>query len=103
MNEDRMTGTAKNIGGKLEEGLGRVTGDLKAQVEGAAQQVAGSAQELYGQAKDTAANAAKAVRETAETVEDFLRKSIESRPYTTAAIALGIGFLIGRMGRRDHW
>src|SRR5712671_6408143 len=100
MNEDRMTGTAKNIGGKLEEGLGRVTGDLKAQVEGAAQQVAGSAQELYGQAKDTAANAA---RETAETVEDFLRKSIESRPYTTAAIALGIGFLIGRMGRRDHW
>jgi uncharacterized protein YjbJ (UPF0337 family) len=63
MNEDRIAGTAKNIGGKVEEGLGRVTGDLKTQVEGAAQQIAGSAQDLYGQAKDRAADAAQAVRE----------------------------------------
>jgi len=103
MNEDRIAGTAKNIGGKVEEGLGRVTGDLKTQVEGAAQQIAGSAQDLYGQAKDRAADAAQAVREKAEDAEDFVRKSIESRPYTAAAIALAVGFLIGRMGRRDYW
>jgi uncharacterized protein YjbJ (UPF0337 family) len=103
MNEDRIAGTAKNVGGKVEEGLGRVAGDLKTQVEGAAQQIAGSAQDLYGQAKDTAANAAQAVRETASDAEDFIRKTIETRPYTVAAVALAIGFLIGRMGSRDQW
>jgi uncharacterized protein YjbJ (UPF0337 family) len=34
MNEDRAIGTAKNLGGKAQEGLGRVTGDTKTQVEG---------------------------------------------------------------------
>ena len=34
MNEDRIAGTARNLGGKLEEGVGRVTGDLKEQVQG---------------------------------------------------------------------
>jgi uncharacterized protein YjbJ (UPF0337 family) len=29
MNADRMEGTAKNMGGKLEEGFGRGTGDVK--------------------------------------------------------------------------
>ena len=31
MNEDRIAGTARNLGGKLEEGVGRVTGDIKEQ------------------------------------------------------------------------
>jgi uncharacterized protein YjbJ (UPF0337 family) len=34
MNEDRIAGTARNLGGKLEEGVGRVTGDIKEQVQG---------------------------------------------------------------------
>jgi len=29
MNEDRLAGTARNLGGKAQEGLGRVTGDTK--------------------------------------------------------------------------
>jgi hypothetical protein len=33
--------------------------------------------------------------------EDFVRRTIEERPYTTAFAALCIGWLIGRMGRRD--
>jgi ElaB/YqjD/DUF883 family membrane-anchored ribosome-binding protein len=40
---------------------------------------------------------------SASDANDFLRTTIEESPYTTAAIALGIGFLIGRFGRRaDH-
>jgi hypothetical protein len=31
MNEDRVVGTARNLGGKAQEGLGRVTGDVKMQ------------------------------------------------------------------------
>ncbi len=29
MDENRISGTAKNIGGKVEEGFGRVAGDTK--------------------------------------------------------------------------
>ena len=44
MDENRLSGTAKNIGGKLEEGIGQVTGDTKTQAEGIARQVSGAAQ-----------------------------------------------------------
>jgi uncharacterized protein YjbJ (UPF0337 family) len=98
MNEDRLSGTAKNVGGQLEEGVGRATGDVKTQ--GKARQFEGTIQDVYGQARDTAAEAAEALRDASSEAGDFLRTAIEERPYTTAAIALGIGFLIGRFGRR---
>ena len=59
MNEDRVVGTAKNLGGKAQEGLGRVTGDAKRQFEGVINQAAGAAQDLYGQAKDSASEPPK--------------------------------------------
>jgi uncharacterized protein YjbJ (UPF0337 family) len=34
MNEDRISGTARNLGGKVEEGVGRATGDVKTQIQG---------------------------------------------------------------------
>jgi uncharacterized protein YjbJ (UPF0337 family) len=101
MNEDRFAGTARNLGGKAQEGVGRLTGDTKTQVEGVINQAAGAAQDLYGQAKDTAADAGRAVRRGAVDAEDFLRHTIESRPYTATLVALCAGWLIGRMGRRD--
>ena len=66
MNEDRLTGAAKNLGGKVEEGVGRATGDLETQVRGKARQAEGQIEEFYGQAKETAANAAEAVRDTGQ-------------------------------------
>jgi uncharacterized protein YjbJ (UPF0337 family) len=101
MNEDRIAGTARNLGGKVQEGFGRATGDTKTQAEGLLNQATGTAQELYGQAKDTAADAAQIVRRGAADAEDFVRRTIEERPYTTAVVALCIGWVIGRMGRRD--
>jgi uncharacterized protein YjbJ (UPF0337 family) len=99
MTDDRLSGSAKNIGGQVEEEFGRATGDVKTQLQGKAKQMEGTLQDVYGQAKETAADAAEAVRERASEAGDFLRTAIEQRPYTTAAIALGIGFLIGRFGR----
>ena len=78
-----------------------VTGDTKSQVKGAINRAAGAAQDLYGQAKETASDAAEAIRHGAVDAEDYIRHTIEKRPYTTAIIALCVGFLIGRMGRRD--
>ena len=45
MNEDRISGTARNVGGKIEEGLGRLTGDAKTQIRGKLDQAAGAAQD----------------------------------------------------------
>jgi uncharacterized protein YjbJ (UPF0337 family) len=103
MTDDRLSGSAKNIGGKVEEGFGRPTGDVKTQLQGKAKQMEGTLQDTYGQAKDSAADAAEAMREKASEAGDFLRTMIEERPYTTAAIAVAIGFLIGRFGHRSDY
>ena len=62
MNEDRLTGNAKNFGGQVEEGFGRATGDVKTQLQGKAKQAEGALQDVYGQAKEAAATAADAGR-----------------------------------------
>ena len=103
MNEDRVIGNAKNVGGRVEEGLGQATADVKSQLQGKAKQMEGGLQDVYGEVKETASDAAEAVRESATGANDFLRTTIEERPYTAAAIALGIGYLIGRLGRRDNY
>jgi uncharacterized protein YjbJ (UPF0337 family) len=99
MDENRVTGTAKNVAGKLEEGLGRATGDAKSQVQGKMKQAEGSAQDVYGQVKDSAGEAVTAVRNFSESLDDSIREYIEANPYTAAAIALGLGWLIGRSHR----
>jgi uncharacterized protein YjbJ (UPF0337 family) len=92
MDENRVYGTARNAGGKVEEGVGRATSDVKTQLQGKLDQVAGAAQDLYGQAADAA-------RDTAVSFDKWLRTTIETQPYTTAIVALGIGWLLGRMHR----
>ncbi|MGA9010856.1 MAG: CsbD family protein [Xanthobacteraceae bacterium] len=57
MDENRIAGTAKNMGGKIEEGFGRVTGDTKTQAKGVANRAVGAAQDLYGQARNSASDA----------------------------------------------
>jgi uncharacterized protein YjbJ (UPF0337 family) len=114
MNEDRFAGTDKNVGGRVEQGFGRATGDMKTEVEGKMKQATGAAQELYGQAKDAAGDAygqakevagdaARSVQEHSAPMEEFLRNAIESRPYTSVAVALGVGWFIGRMGRYSDY
>jgi uncharacterized protein YjbJ (UPF0337 family) len=102
MNQDRVAGTAKNIGGQIEEGYGRVTGDVQSQVEGKIKQAAGAAQDLYGQARDAATDAAKVVQERAAPLEEAIRNTIETRPYTAVAVALAVGWFLGRMSRPDY-
>ena len=103
MDENRVAGTAKHIGGKPQESYGRVTGDAKTQAEGISTQVTGAAQDLYGKARDGASDLAdatsRAARETASSFEKTLRHTIENQPHTAVAIALGLGWLFGRMHR----
>lgn len=99
MDDNRVSGTAKNIAGKAEEGFGRATGDAKTRVQGQMRQAEGSIQDLYGQAVDSASDTIEAVKLMPASVDDSIRHYIESNPYTTAAIALGVGWLIGRSHR----
>jgi uncharacterized protein YjbJ (UPF0337 family) len=92
MDENRIEGTARKYGGRVQESVGSVTGDAKTRVEGAMNEAAGAAQQLYGQTSDVA-------RQTATTLDTWLRNAIETQPYTTAIVALGIGWLLGRMHR----
>lgn len=92
MDEDRISGTARNVGGKIEEGVGRLAGDSKTQIQGKLDQAAGAAQDLYGQTVDSA-------RDTAATFGKWLRRTIETQPYSVAIVALGIGWLLGRTHR----
>ena len=106
MDENRVVGTARNMGGKAQESVGSAFGDTKTQVEGVVNQVKGTAQDLYGQARDSASQIADAAsdsvaaaRDSASSFENALRNTIETQPYTAVFMALGIGWLIGRMHR----
>ncbi|MFD1333152.1 CsbD family protein [Methylopila musalis] len=44
MNKDRMEGVAKQIKGRLQQALGRMTGDDKLVLRGRANQIAGEAE-----------------------------------------------------------
>jgi uncharacterized protein YjbJ (UPF0337 family) len=92
MDENRISGSTRNTSGKAEEAVGRMTGDLKRQVQGKLDQAAGAAQEFYGQTADAA-------RDTAVTLDKWLRSTIETQPYTAVLVAFGVGWLLGRMHR----
>lgn len=81
----------------------RAFGDAKKQAAGVASEASDAAQDLYGRAADSASDVAdsarRAARKTAGSFEKALRNTIENQPYTAVAIALGLGWLLGRMHR----
>ena len=77
MDENRLSETAKKPGESAES----------------------SVQGLSDQAKHSAADSIDAVSKMPGSVEDTLRHYIENRPYTSVAIALALGWLIGRSHR----
>ncbi|CAN5390045.1 CsbD family protein [soil metagenome] len=56
---DRIEGAAKNIGGQIKEGVGKLTGDSKLEAEGKADRVEGKVQNAVGGVKDSLRDADK--------------------------------------------
>jgi uncharacterized protein YjbJ (UPF0337 family) len=52
VDRDRVEGAAKNIGGKIKEAAGNLSGDEKLKREGQADQVTGKVQNTVGGLKD---------------------------------------------------
>lgn len=50
-NKDEVEGKAENIGGKIKEGIGNLTGDRNLEAEGEADQAEGQTQETWGKVK----------------------------------------------------
>lgn len=101
VDENRISGTARNIGGKVESAVGNVTGDTKLQAEGMADKVAGKAQQTVGQAADKvrdissqAGDYGSQLLDQVEEYGDMLAEQVDARPITSVLLALGVGFLI---------
>jgi len=81
----------------------RAFGDAKKQAASVAGEVSDAAQDLYDHASDRAARlgdaTSVAARKTAGSFEKALRNTIEHQPYTAVVIAIGLGWLLGRMHR----
>jgi uncharacterized protein YjbJ (UPF0337 family) len=86
MAENRVTGT-KAKRGKVEDDFGRIARDAQVEIKGHGK-VAGAAEDLYGQAKEAAAG-----------FTDIVQRTIEQQPYTAFAIAVAVGWLLGRTHR----
>jgi uncharacterized protein YjbJ (UPF0337 family) len=52
VDRDRVEGSARNVGGKIKEGVGKITGDEKLKREGQADRVEGKVQNVVGGLKD---------------------------------------------------
>ena len=86
MDENRITGAAKELSGKAQGAVGDLTGNHETQARGAANEAQGTAENLYGQAKD-------AVRDVADQAsgmaQDALRQGRERFPEAERAYRQG--------------
>jgi uncharacterized protein YjbJ (UPF0337 family) len=117
---DRVSGAARELGGKVQGAVGGLTSDRETQARGRANEVGGSVENLYGQAKDAVRDVAdqagelargalrqgrenypdaeRAYRQGADTVTQYARES----PLGLAFMAGAIGYLLALVihGRR---
>jgi len=93
MDEDRIKGAATNIGGKVKDAVGGLTGDTKTQAEGKLDQATGQMQNTLGSAKD-------AVREGASSIGGELDSFMSERPMASLLIAVGAGYVLARLIHR---
>jgi uncharacterized protein YjbJ (UPF0337 family) len=75
MDTDRITGAARDMAGRAQSAAGDVIGDSRTSAQGMYNQAAGQAQNAVGQATEM----------------------VREQPLTAVLIALGVGFLIGRL------
>ncbi len=73
---DRITGAAKELGGKVQGAVGDLTGSQRDSLEGRAREAQGTAENLYGQAKDTVRDAAEHVADAARDIGGRVRDTV---------------------------
>jgi uncharacterized protein YjbJ (UPF0337 family) len=104
MEENRLEGAAREMGGNIKNAAGDLTGDSKLQAEGTVDQVVGTAQRTYGRVKDKLASNANGAGSTiadqfGET-SAFLGDTVAERPLTALLVAGAIGYVLAMLTRR---
>jgi uncharacterized protein YjbJ (UPF0337 family) len=96
MTEERIEGNSTRLAGRLQEGLGALTGDGKLQVDGVIKQARGAAVDGYGRAVDALeSNVGRLpanIQPQAKQVVSFAR----DKPLATVGILAAVGFLLTR-------
>lgn len=100
MTDQRIEGVATEIEGKTKNGLGRLTGDSKLQVEGKLKEYEGKARDAYGRVIDgldgMVGRAPADLQEPARKGLEFARR----KPLLTTGILAGAAILLSSLGRR---
>ena len=102
MTDQRIEGAATQAEGRVQNGVGRMTGDSKLQLEGKVNEVKGKALDAYGRVIDgldgLVEKAPANMQGHARTGLDFARR----KPLLTTGIVAGLAMLLGGLGRRRH-
>ena len=102
MTDPRIEGAATQAEGQVQNGLGRMTGDSKLQLEGKINEVKGKALDAYGRVIDgldgLVEKAPVQYQGRARQGLDFARR----KPLLTTGIVAGLAMLLGGLGRRRH-
>lgn len=103
MTDQRIEGAATETEGQIQNGLGRMTGDRKLQLEGKVNEVKGKALDAYGRVIDgldgLVEKAPTQYQGRARQGLDFARR----KPLLTTGIVAGLAMLLGGLGgRRRH-
>ena len=72
---EKLEGMARDMGGRVQETIGETIGDTRTQARGMYNQAAGQAQEQVAR----------------------LSEVIRDQPLTAALVALGLGYILGRL------
>jgi uncharacterized protein YjbJ (UPF0337 family) len=100
MTDQRIDGAATELEGKVQSGLGRLTGDAKLQLDGRLNEVKGKALDAYGRVIDgldgLVEKAPVEYQGRARQGLDFARR----KPLLTTGIVAGLAVLLSSLGRR---
>ena len=80
--ENEFEGTIRDLGGKVQDAVGGLTGDTETQAKGKWNQAAGKAQQTFGQAADE------------------IRDNVTNSPLAALAVVGGIFFALGFLAKR---
>lgn len=104
---DRITGAARELGGKVQDAVGDLAGSKSNSIEGRFREAEGTAENLYGQAKDAVRHVADEVSDYAEDAYDQGGRSLREGhdrsaewPHASLLVAGAIGFGLGLLVSR---
>ena len=100
MDENEISGAAKNLGGNVKSAFGNVTGDSETQASGMVDQVVGTAQKTYGKIKDQASGAGSTLVDQMDEASAFLGDTVAERPLTSLLVAGAIGYVLAMLMRK---